>query len=194
MVNPVDLLDKIIKAPLWFFFATAIGCGLVTCNFSFLKEKGVDSSINLFGAPIALYGVFAAALFISSATARAFPIMKEIYAKKADIRLWKKRFRVLSDEARALLDVVDQNALESFCYSPQSPVVLSLQDNEIAILEHRGDDWARLRLSYPYQRAIKIHRKVLRNEMLYPEDIIPRVVQVVEVADRNSKRLSSFGY
>jgi len=62
MTNPVDLLDKVIKAPLWFFFATAIGCGLVACDFTFLKAKGIDSSIKLFGVLIALYGIFAVAL------------------------------------------------------------------------------------------------------------------------------------
>jgi len=120
--------------------------------------------------------------------------MKEIYAEKANIRLWKKRFRMLSDEARALLDIIDQNALESFCYSPQSSVVLSLRDNEIAILDYRGDNWAKLHLSYPYERAIKMHRKTLRKEMLYPEETIPKVVQIIEASDRNSKRLGSTGY
>lgn len=124
-------VDAFVRAPLWLFFAAAVACWIPLFNFPPLVSGGVTSSTSLAGLPLGFWALCTAAVFLSSAVARASstvtPFVGRVFA-----RAWLSfRLGRLSPAALTLLSVVEEDGWSTFEYDPDAPEVQELRDEEL---------------------------------------------------------------
>jgi hypothetical protein len=160
MENASKLLDTIIKAPLWFYFAAVIVTGVPMLNLDVFTEVGLRRDIKFSGIPLAFYTLLSVALFVSSAVARSYKAILNVIANMFDRLKWRRRLRTLPDEARILLSIIEEDALPTIHYDPRSHAVSMLRDLGILkadLTSGRGDRWGIFSVTAPYQRACARH-------------------------------------
>lgn len=183
------ILDTIIKAPLWFFFAALLMSAIPLLNLDFLVRLGVASDLKIAGYPVAIFAISFFSLFVSSAVARSYqPIWKFISGVFERVK-WRYSIRSLPSEARAILGYAEEQAVQWFFYDPRAPAIKALRDADIIaadIVSSNGEDWGKFRLSYGYTVAYSRHRALFRSALKYAHDDSETIRNIVRRASRNA--------
>jgi hypothetical protein len=173
MRDASKLFDTIIKAPLWFYFAAVMLFGIPMLNLDVLTRVGVTDDIKIIGFPLALYALGSLSLFASSAFARSYMAISGVISYVFDWIKWRIKLFALSNDARDLLALVEDDALETFYYDPRDKAVSLLRDRDIlsaVLISSSGDGWGKFVLTFPYKTACRRHRPMFRSVLSYSHD------------------------
>jgi hypothetical protein len=193
MEHASKLLDTIIKAPLWFYFASVVVTVVPMLNLAIFTQVGLTSDIKFAGIPLAFYTLVSVALFVSSATARSYTVILDTITNIFDWLKWRRRLRALPDEARILLAIIQEDALTTIYYDPRSHAVSLLRDLgilEADLISERGDRWGIFKVTAPYTRACARHRPTVRSALRYSHDAAVPVRATIEKAYRAARSTS----
>ena len=177
-------LDTIIKAPLWFFFAAAAMCIVPLLNLAWLARIGVTSDLKPLGYALGYYAVAFTCLFVSSATARSWPMLGHYSQNALDQLKWKRRLSALPEDARALLAQMEELALDWVWYDPRSREVSLLRDRDILEAELVAGEWGRYSLTSQYKIAYSRHRSLFRSMLKCSQTSAVRVQATMHTAER----------
>ncbi len=179
------LLDLIIKAPLWLFFAALLVSGIPMLNLDVLTRAGVTSEIKILGMPLGFYALLSASLFGSSATARSYGTIKDSLCGSLDWLTWRRRLFALSNSSRALLAVTEEDSIEFFYYDQRNNAISMLQNKgilEADLISPSGMGWGKFRLTYQYKKAYSRHQRMFRSVLNYSHDASTPVRTIMQKA------------
>jgi hypothetical protein len=179
------LLETIIKAPLWLYFAAVMISGILMLNLDVFALVGLNRDIKVFGMPLVVYALLSVSLFVSSAAARSYMAIHGVISYIFDWIKWRRKLFALSDDARALLALVEEDALEAFYYDPRNKAVSLLRDQDILWAEgisSSGDGWGKFNLTYPYKKAYRRHRPMFRSVLKYSHEASTQVRATMQKA------------
>jgi hypothetical protein len=185
MENMSKLFDTVIKAPLWFFFAATMACGIPLLNLEPLTRVGVTSDIKLFDLPLALYALLSFSLFASSAIARSSMPILCIFVYWFERLIWRRKLRILPDESRAILAYLEEQAEDKIYYNPKTEAVSLLRDANIFDLVSKseiGDGWGLFSLTYEYKQACHRHYGMFRAMLKNSDDATRQVREAIREA------------
>jgi hypothetical protein len=183
------VLDTIIKAPLWFFLAALLASGIPMLNLDMFVRAGVTDETKLLGLPLALYAIVFGSLFLTAAVARSIEPIKNSVSKIIDWIAWRTKLLTISAEARNLLALVEEDAMDRFFYDPRDRAITMLRDKgilEAELVSCTGEKWGRFELSYSYRRAYDRHRSIFRSGLKYSHDGSLQCRTIMERAERSA--------
>jgi hypothetical protein len=156
-VPPLDLtraLDTAIRAPLWIYFAFAVGFALVVFDpFAILTLQDVAAIKSLLGPP-AFWLLLSASLFASSFVARFSGGLGKGLKKAWEAIELRFKLSRLSSPARATLALFEIEGAQTLMLVAGSEHVTSLRDSGFlhAVLIGRNLEWGSFRLKAQLER------------------------------------------
>jgi hypothetical protein len=191
MDNASKLLDTIIKAPLWFYFAATIACGAPLLDLGVLVRRGATSALTIFGLPLIFWWLCAFSLFVSSAFARALPYIRKRVELEIDRHKWRRIIAALPDDSRNILCVLEGLARNQFYFTPGAEALETLRDKAIVIAElvvDKSPAWGRYNLAHEYLRSYAHHREMFRAELQRTPEGASQIRQTMVAAEARARR------
>jgi hypothetical protein len=187
MENAFKLIDTIIKAPLWFFFAALVATSIPLLKLDFLMQNGATGKIEILGVPLVYYTILCFALFVSSAFAHAFLPISNFLSSVFDRLKWWLALAKLPEEARAILALMEEQNMEWLHYDPRNNAISLLRDKgifQVDFMDSKGEFWGTFRLTAPYRTAYARHRTMFRAAMKYSHDASMGIRSTMQAARR----------
>lgn len=165
MLDIPKILDTAIRAPLWIFFAFAVGFGIVTFNpASLFSADDLSGARSLLGPPVPWW-VISTSLFVSSAIAR----LSAPTGRFASLLLDRINLRIsalgLNNEERALVSLFEIEAAETLAFVDDTPAVTALREKGYlhALLIGQDREWGRYRLPLHLDRLRRSNPRLFRS-------------------------------
>lgn len=182
-ISPI--LDTIIKAPLWLFFAALLGFSLLSIQPWPVERMGLPKEVSLFGVPAGIYAIVAGSLWLSSALARAGPSIRDWIRDW----IWRRRIRGLDLRARSLLELLEEDAISSFLYAQHAMEISALRDKNIihaGRTSGTGHNWGRFYLSSSYEKIYERNRGGFRSVLRSDRKSFPEFRSIIAKASREA--------
>lgn len=129
------VLDGLLKAPLWLFFAAFVASWVPLLNLPPLVSGGITHDTTLLGLPMAFWAICFTAVFLSSAVARTSTALAPLIGNGFSGLLLDFRLRRLSHDALVLLTVVEDDSWGTFAYDPDALEIEELRDRNMVRAE-----------------------------------------------------------
>jgi hypothetical protein len=130
-------------------------------------------------------------LAIASSVQAIHPKTSKFLARHIDQTKWVRNLRKLSDDARGLLAVVEEDAKPIFYYEPSAAAISALRDMNIIFVEVAGQNWGRYRRSFEFETAYGRHRQAFRRELKLHHQDIRKIRTMMEFASRQARSPTS---
>jgi hypothetical protein len=174
------LVEFISKSPVLYYFAAMIAFGIL----ALVSEKQILGILPIWWAS------FCAALFFGSVVVRSYRPIHEHISYILEKLKWMMKLFKLSSDSRALIALVDEDALENFYYDPRDSAISQLRDQDILqadLISPSGVGWGKFSLTYAYKKAHSRYRPMFRSAVKYSHDASAQVRTIMEKSERANR-------
>jgi hypothetical protein len=126
-------------------------------------------------------------LAIASALQTIYPKFSKAFGRRVDQTKWVQKLRKLSDDARGLLAVIEEDAKTIFYYDPSAAAISALRDANIISVEVAGQNWGRYRRTFEFDTAYGRYRQAFRRELKLHRQDITKIRAMMESAARQAR-------